>query len=116
MDILEDAGFRTATGLSLNYTGSVPRPRLGLTVDGGNAAALDVPLTEALDHVPLAHAVGLRPAASALLLDPIGSFDAAVLLRSGIDRIDLVQPDAALRRAWRFAGDQTVLNDSNIVF
>ncbi len=114
VDILEDAGFRTATGLSLNYTGSVPRPRLGLTVDGGNAAALDVPLTEALDHVPLAHAVGLRPAASALLLDPIGAFDAAALLRSGIDRIDLVQPDAALREAWQSSGDATVLNDSNI--
>ncbi len=114
VDILENAGFRTATGLSLNYAGSVPRPRLGLTVDGGNAAALDVPLSEALDHVPLAHAVGLRPAASAMLLDPFGAFDAGVLLRSAIDRIDLVQPDAALRKAWRFAGHNTVLNDSNI--
>ena len=114
VDILENAGFRTATGLSLNYTGSVPRPRLGLTVDGGNAAALDIPLTEALDHVPLTHAVRLRPAASALLLDPVGAFDAAVLLRAGIDRIDLVQPDAALRQAWQGAGDATVLNDSNV--
>ena len=114
VDILENAGFRTATGLSLNYTGSVPRPRLGLTVDGGNAAALDVPRTEALDHVPLTHAVGLRPAASALLLDPIGAFDAAVLLRAGIDEIDLVQPDAALRKAWQAAGDATVLNDVRV--
>ena len=114
VDILENAGFRTATGLSLNYTGSVPRPRLGLTVDGGNAAALDIPLTEALDHVPLTHAVRLRPATSALLLDPVGAFDAAVLLRAGIHRIDLVQPDAALRQAWQGAGDATVLNDSNV--
>ena len=113
-DILENAGFRTATGLSLNYAGSVPRPRLGLTVDGGNAAALDVPLTGALDHVPIAHAVDLRPVDSALLLDPIGAFDAAVLIRSGIDQVDLVQPDAALREAWRSSGDATVLNDSNI--
>ncbi len=114
VDILQNAGFRTATGLSLNYTGSVPRPRLGLTIDGGNAAALDVPLTEALDHVPLAHAVTLRPVASALLLDPIGAFDAAVLLRAGIDEINLVQPDAALRNAWRATADATVLNDSRV--
>lgn len=114
VDILENAGFRTATGLSLNYTGSVSRPRLGLTVDGGNAAALDVPLSEALDHVPLAHAITLRPADSALLLDPIGAFDAAVLLRAGIDEIDLVQPDAALRNAWQSVGDDTVLNDTNV--
>ena len=44
VDVLHNAGFRTATGLSLNYSGSVPRPRLGLTIDGGNAAALDVPV------------------------------------------------------------------------
>ncbi|MDE2766973.1 MAG: hypothetical protein OXI70_02650 [Chloroflexota bacterium] len=114
VDILQNAGFRTATGLSLNYTGSVPRPRLGLTVDGGNAAALDVPPTEALDHVPLAHAITLRPVASALLLDPIGAFDTAVLLRAGIDEIDLVQPDAALRSAWQSAVDDTVLNDNRV--
>ena len=62
VDILQDAGFRTTTGLSLNYAGPIPRPRIGVTVDGGNAAALDVSLAEALDHVPLVHAVGLRPA------------------------------------------------------
>ena len=114
VDVLQNAGFRTATGLSLNYSGSVPRPRLGLTIDGGNAAALDVPLTEALDHVPLTHAVRLRPVASALLLDPIGAFDAAVLLRAGIDQIDLIQPDAALRNAWQSAGDDTILNDNRV--
>lgn len=114
VDILQNAGFRTATGLSLNYTGSVPRPRLGLTVDGGNAAALDVPPTETLDHVPLAHAVTLRPVTSALLLDPIGAFDAAALLRAGTDKTDLVQPDVALRQAWQSAGDDTVLNDNRV--
>lgn len=114
VDLLVNAGFRTATGLSLNYAGPVSRPRFGLTVDGGNAAALDVPIAEALDHVPLTHAVGLRPAGSALLLDPIGAFDAAVLLRAGIDQIDLVQPDAALRQAWQSTGDATVLNDSDV--
>ena len=114
VDVLHNAGFRTATGLSLNYSGSVPRPRLGLTIDGGNAAALDVPPTEALDHVPLTHAVRLRPVASALLLDPIGAFDAAVLLRAGIDQIDLIQPDAALRNAWQSAGDDTILNDNRV--
>ena len=114
VDILENAGFRTATGLSLNYTGPVARPRIGLTVDGGNAAALDVPQTEALDHVPLAHAIGLRPVVSALLLDPIGAFDASVLLQAGIDQVDLVQPDAALRKAWQSVGDDTPLNDSNV--
>ena len=114
VDILQNAGFRTATGLSLNYQGSVPRPQIGVTVDGGNAAALDVPRTEALDHVPLAHAVGLRPVTSAVLLDPIGAFDAAVLLRAGIDNVDLVQPDAALRNAWQSAGEDTVLNDNRV--
>ena len=114
VDILQNAGFRTATGLSLNYTGSVPRPRLGLTVDGGNAATLDVPPTEALDHVPLAHAITMRPADSALLLDPIGTFDAAALLRAGIDEIDLVQPDAALRHAWQAAGDATLVKDDQV--
>ncbi|MDE2869413.1 MAG: hypothetical protein OXR64_09730 [Chloroflexota bacterium] len=114
VDILKNAGFRTATGLSLNYQGSVPRPQIGVTVDGGNAAALDVPLTEALDHVPLAHAITVRPAASALLLDPIGAFDTAVVLRAGIDEIDLVQPDAALRQAWHDAGNDTVLNDDRV--
>ena len=108
VDILENAGFRTTTGLSLNYAGPIPRPRIGVTVDGGDAAALDVPLAEALEHVPVAHAVGVRPAASALVLDPIGAFDAAVLLRAGIDQVDLVQPDAALRQAWRTAGNATV--------
>ena len=64
VDILENAGFRTATGLSLNYTGSVPRPRLGLTVDGGNAAALDVPPTEAPG--PRSTRARRRPATSRL--------------------------------------------------
>ena len=114
VDILENAGLRTATGLSLNFAGPIPRPRLGVTVDGGDAAALDVPLAEALSHVPLAHAVRTRPSNSALLLDPIGAFDAAVLIRAGVDTIDLVQPDAALRQAWRATGDATVLNDARI--
>ena len=114
VDILQNAGFRTTTGLSLNYAGPVPRPRIGLTVDGGNAAALDVPVAEALDQVPLTHAIGIRPAASALLLDPIGAFDAAVLLRAGVDQVDLVQPDAALRQAWQAVGDATVLNDDRV--
>ena len=114
VDILQDAGFRTTTGLSLNYAGPIPRPRIGVTVDGGNAAALDVPVAEALDQVPLTHAIGIRPAAAALLLDPIGAFDAAVLLRAGVDQVDLVQPDAALRQAWHDAGDATVLNDDRV--
>ena len=108
VDLLENAGFRTTTGLSLNYAGPISRPRIGVTVDGGNAAALDVSLAAALDQVPLAHAIDVRPAHSALLLDPIGAFDIAVLLRAGVDQIDLVQPDAALREAWRTAGDATV--------
>ena len=114
VDILQNAGFRTTTGLSLNYAGPIPRPRIGLTVDGGNAAALDVPVAEALDQVPLTHAIGIRPAAAALLLDPIGAFDAAVLLRAGVDQVDLVQPDAALRQAWHDVGDATVLNDDRV--
>lgn len=114
VDILENAGFRTATGLSLNFTGPIPRPRISLTVDGGNAAALDVPASQTLDHVPLAHAIGLRPADSAMVLDPIGAFDAAVLMRAGVRRIDLVQPDAALRQAWRAASDATALNDDRV--
>ena len=114
VDILQDAGFRTTTGLSLNYAGPVPRPRIGVTVDGGNAAALDVPVAEALDQVPLTHAIGIRPAAAALLLDPIGAFDAAVLLRAGVDQVDLIQPDAALRQAWHDVSDATVLNDDRV--
>ncbi len=114
VDILENAGFRNATGLSLNYTGPIPRPHIGLTVDGANAAALDIPLTEALDHVPLAHAVRGRPSNSALLLDPIGAFDTAVLARAGVGAIDLVQPDAALRQAWQDAAETTVLNDDRV--
>ena len=114
VDILQNAGFRTTTGLSLNYAGPIPRPRIGLAVDGGNAAALDVPLAEALDHVPLAHAISVRPADSALLLDPIGAFDAAVLSRGGVNAIDLVQPDSALREAWKSVGDTNVLNDERV--
>ena len=114
VDILENAGFRNATGLSLNYAGPIPRPHIGLTVDGANAAALDIPLTEALDHVPLAHAVRGRPSNSALLLDPIGAFDTAVLVRAGVDTIDLVQPNAALRQAWQDAAETTVLNDDRV--
>ena len=114
VDILENAGFRNATGLSLNYAGPIPRPHIGLTVDGANAAALDIPLTEALDHVPLAHAVRGRPSNSALLLDPIGAFDTAVLVRAGVGAIDLVQPDAALRQAWQDAAETTVLNDDRV--
>ena len=114
VDVLQNAGLRTATGLSLNYSGPVPRPRVGVTVDGGNAAALDVPVAEALDHVPLTHAIGIRSAASALLLDPIGAFDAAVLLRAGVDQVDLVQPDAALRQAWHDVGDATVIGDDRV--
>ena len=116
VDILQNAGFRTATGLSLNYAGPIPRPRIGVTVDGGNAAALDVPVAEALDHVPLTHAIGIRPAASALLLDPIGAFDSAVLLRAGVDQVDLIQPDAALRQAWHDVGGATVINDYRVRF
>ncbi len=114
VDVVADAGFRTATGLSLNYAGPVPSPRIGVTVDGGNAAALDVPNDQALDHVPLAHAARLRPASSALLLDPIGAFDTAVLLRAGVDAVDLAQPDAALRQAWRDAGAATLLNSARV--
>ena len=72
------------------------------------------PVAEALDQVPLTHAIGIRPAASALLLDPVGAFDAAVLLRAGVDQVDLIQPDAALRQAWHDAGDATVLNDDRV--
>ncbi len=103
VDLVEGAALRSVPGLSLTYTGEVPRPRLVVTVDSANPAALDVGPGAYLSHTPLALAVSVRPAQRAIVLDPIGGFEAATLRAAGLRRVEVLQPDSALADTWRAA-------------
>ncbi len=114
IDVVANGRVRSAQGLSLGFRGEVPTPRLAVTVDGANAAPLDIAPGEYLEHVPLAAAVRLRSAQTALLIDPIGGFEVAVLTRHGVADIQVVQPDPALVAAWRAGAVATPFTDPRV--
>ena len=114
IDVVANGRVRSAQGLSLGFRGEVPTPRLAVTVDGVHAAPLDVAPGEYLEHVPLDVAAGLRSAQTALVVDPIGGFEVAVLNRRGLADIRVVQPDHAIVAAWQAGGGATPFADPRV--
>jgi hypothetical protein len=101
VDVIRSEGIRSAPGLSFAYTGELP-PQLGLLVDGDNLSPISRPGSpEFSQHLPLALAFVLRPAANTLILEPGGGLAVLTALQSGAGAVTVVQSNPTLVEAMR---------------
>lgn len=110
VDVLESTSIRAAPGLSLGYMGPLPRQR-GLFVDGdGPSGIVDLTgigeqeLDAFADHLPVALAYRLRPAARALVLEPRGGLEVHVALQMGATTVTVVENNSLAIDAVRAFG------------
>jgi hypothetical protein len=91
---VDSPSIRSLPGLSYRYPGLPPRQR-GLTVDGSDLSGVvaDLEDVDFADYLPGALAYRLRPAASALLLEPHGGLDVLVAFALGARSITAVEPN-----------------------
>ncbi len=92
VDVVRSSGIHSLPGLSYRYLQPLP-PQDGLLVDGGDLSALLPPETDTAftDFLPSAIAFRLRPAASALILEPRGGLDILTALALGASRVTAVE-------------------------
>ena len=91
VDVLQSKGIRSAPGLSFTYSGDIP-PQLGLLIDGDNLAPIVNPTQPTFtEHLPLALAFQLRPAADVLILEPSGGLAVQTALDNGAGSVTVVQ-------------------------
>ncbi|MBM4437784.1 MAG: hypothetical protein FJ029_11250, partial [Actinobacteria bacterium] len=114
VDVVRGARQRSAPGLSLAFLGDVPLAAHTVTVDGSDSAVADAPLGDYLAYLPLAPLLQARPVASALVLAPVGGPEVGVLLAHGVRAVTVVQPDAAVVRAWEHAPPDAPLRDPRV--
>ena len=104
VDVVESAGIHAAPGLSLGFTGQIPR-QLGLTVDGGNLSPITCLMSrddEAfLKYLPTALPFVLRPGARVLLIDPRAGLDLWVALYGGASSVVAVESNPLVVSAVR---------------
>ncbi|MBE7474744.1 MAG: hypothetical protein DPW09_01605 [Anaerolineae bacterium] len=101
VDVIRSEGIRSAPGLSFAYTGELP-PQLGLLVDGDNLSPITRPGSpEFSQHLPLALAFALRPAANTLILEPGGGLAVLTALQSGAGAVTVVQSNHTIVEAMR---------------
>ncbi len=104
VDVVDSAGIHSAPGLSLSYTGAVPR-QLGLLVDGGDLSPLTCgpsPVDERLlEDLPAALPFLLRPQAQALVIEPRGGLDLLVALHEGASSVVAIESNSLVVSAAR---------------
>jgi hypothetical protein len=92
------ATVRSAPGLSLTYSGSLPR-QLGVVADGDTILALSSRESlrpSFLDALPAPLPYRLRPRPRVLVLEPGGGLDVLLALEKGARSVVAVEDDAAL--------------------
>jgi hypothetical protein len=106
VDRVTSSAIRSAPGLSLSYTGKLPRQD-GLFVDGDDLSPV-VSVEDSQDpaglqgftaYLPVALPYQLRPGGRALVLEPQGGLDVEVALRQGAKSVVAVESNALLVEA-----------------
>jgi hypothetical protein len=107
VDVVESAAIHSAPGLSLSFSGQLPR-QLALTVDGGNLSPITCIADPAdglfLGDLPTALPYLLRPQSHTLLIEPRGGLDLLVALHSGASSIVALESNPLVVQAVRQAG------------
>ncbi|HQE92681.1 MAG TPA: hypothetical protein PLH19_00695 [Anaerolineae bacterium] len=109
VDVVESAGIRSLPGLSYRYM-QPPPPQRGLFVDGDDLNPILTLNTDALEssdlafsgYLPTAVAYQLRPAGTALVVEPRGGLEIWVALAQGAAHITAVEANPLIVAA---AGD-----------
>jgi spermidine synthase len=106
VDVVESTAIHSAPGLSLSFSGQLPR-QLGLMVDGGNLSPITCIADPAdglfLSHLPTALPYLLRPQARALLIEPRGGLDLLVALHGGASSVVALESNPLVVQAVRQA-------------
>ena len=100
VDLVQARALRSAPGLSLSYTGTLPA-QMAVAVDGDNLQPVSLVPPEGaefLDYTPAAAAYLLRPAPAVLLLEG-GNSDLLLALRSGARVVVDVRANPLAREA-----------------
>jgi len=104
VDIVESTGIHSAPGLSLSFTGELPK-QLGLMVDGGNLSpitCIEKPSDELfLPYLPTALPYMLRPQARVLLIEPRGGLDLLTALHGGASSVVALESNPLVVHAVR---------------
>jgi len=104
VDVLESAGIHSAPGLSLSFTGELPK-QLGLMVDGANLSPITCiqgPDDELfLEHLPTALPYVLRPRARVLVIEPHGGLDVLAALHGGASSVVALESNRLVVHAVR---------------
>jgi len=110
VDVVESAGIHSAPGLSLSFTGELPK-QLGLLVDGGNLSPItriQEPEDELfLRHLTTAFPFTLRPDASVLLIEPRGGLDLLTALQNGASSVVALESNPLVVQAVREQAGQS---------
>jgi spermidine synthase len=104
VDVVESEGIHSAPGLSLSFTGELPR-QLGLMVDGGNLSPLTC-MEEPddglfLQHLTTAFPFQLRPGARVLLVEPRAGLDIWTALQHGATSVVALESNPLVVQAVR---------------
>ena len=104
VDVVESAGIHSAPGLSLSFTGELPR-QIGLLVDGANLSPVtciqgaDDELF--LEYMPTVLPYMLRPGARTLVIEPRGGLDVLTALRGGASSVVALESNPLVAEAVR---------------
>lgn len=103
VDVVEGVGVRSAPGLSLGYSGELPR-QTGLVVDADQTfvlTSMEGLTPEFLNALPISLPFYLRENAKALVLEPGGGQDVMVALNRGAKSITAVEQNPILVELMR---------------
>lgn len=90
VDVVESASTHVFPGLSLNADLELPE-QVALFIDGDGPLPMTAPSPQLAEYMPASIAYRLRPAASALLLQPGGGLEAQVALGAGVGQLHIAQ-------------------------
>jgi hypothetical protein len=104
VDVVESAGIHSAPGLSLSFTGALPK-QVGLLVDAANLSPITCiqgPDDERfLQYLPTVLPFMLRPGARALVIEPRGGLDLLTALHSGATSVVALESNPLVVEAVR---------------
>ena len=104
IDVVESTGIHSAPGLSLSFTGGLPK-QLGLLVDGANLSPITCiqgPEDKLfLQYLPTVLPFMLRPGARTLVIEPRGGLDLLTVLHSGASSVVALESNPLVVEAVR---------------
>jgi hypothetical protein len=113
VDVVASQGIHSAPGLSLSFTGELPK-QLGLMVDGGDLSPITCIQTAEeglfLRHLTTAFPFVLRPGARALVIEPRGGLDLLTALQNGASSVVALESNALVVQAVHEQSDRCAVS------